>query len=458
MTPTHAATQGPRCPRPTTSLGGDWTFPTPRVEKLDNGLEVWLFHLPGQHVVALDLVQPIALDAEDPRVEGVGMLALRASDEGTINHPHGRVSQLLENVGAVYSGRTTHTVTASSLDVPATRFSDALPLFADIILRPDYAEDDIERHRALRMAEIEQTLASGSGSASMALRKVRWQEGSRNARPAGGTPATVAAITRADVLDFHERQWGPQGSVLVLGGDFAQDPMPLVASEFGGWLPAADAHAASSEAAFAGPGDASTVHLVHRPDAVQIDLRLGGIGIDRRDPEWASLQAASVAIGGSFLSRLNRVIREERGYTYGIHLASVPQREAGTWTVNANIRTEVAAEALTATLALLDVTTKPLTEEEITDATNQLVGLSPLRNDTAEAIVGQASSLAAAGMDAEQVNRHRDALRQVTAESASAAAGRILAGGRGHLVVVGNADQLNGPLEAAGFEVSAMEL
>lgn len=448
----------PRTPRPGTSLSSDWRFPTPTVRTLDNGLEVWVFDLPGQHVVAADLMQPIALDVEPRQLEGVGTLALRASDEGTRNHPAGEISELLEDGGAVYSGRAGHSFTASNLDVPLTRLDEALSLFAEIILEPAYAAEDISRHQALRVAELEQAMASGSGAAALALRKLRWSSVSRSSRPAGGAIETVQAITPADVQRFHAEQWGPQGSVLVLGGAFTADPMPLVERAFGAWQPTAAERVRASEDDFAPAAGAGTVHVVDRPDAVQIDLRLGGVAVDRRDPHWADLQVASVAIGGSFLSRLNRVIREELGYTYGIHLSASPQRHAGTWTISANIRTEVAADAIAKTLELLDVTRRPLTEAEVADAANQLIGISPLRNDTAEAIVGQASLLASAGFDAEQVNRHQQRLRQVTAESATAAAAAVLDATAAHLVVVGSAEQLEAPLRAAGFEVVPAEL
>lgn len=445
-----------RTPRPDITQDTPWSFPTPRVTHLDNGLQVWVFDLPGQHVVALDLVQPIALDAEAPEREGVGMLTLRTSDEGTLEHPGPAIAAALESVGAAFSGHAGHSATTASLDVPATRLDHALPLFAEIVQRPAFDADDVARHQALRQAEIAQSLASGAGCAALALRRLRWDETSRSARPAGGRSASVAAVTPDDVTAFHRDQWGPEGSVLVVGGDFPSDPMARLDELFGTWRPAAQERATASEDRFAAPS--GVVHLVHRPEAVQIDLRIGGQGLDRHDPRWPALQVASLAIGGSFMSRLNKVLREERGYTYGIHLAASPQRRSGTWTVSASIRTDVAADALGETLRLLDVGADPLTEREVDDAITQIVGVSPLRNDTAEAIVGQASALAAAGFDADQVNRHRERVRAVNAEQASDAAAQVLAPATGHVVVVGNADALLEPLRRAGHTVELLEL
>ena len=448
----------PRLPRPEVTHRSDWRFPLPTVTTLANGLEVWVFHLPGQHVVAMDLLQPINLDQEPAALEGVATLTLRASDEGTHDHPQGRITELLENAGAAYGGRVTHSVTASTLDVPVTRFGTALPLFAEIIQHPALAAEDVERHRGLRLAEIDQTLASGAGTAGWALRRVLWQQGSRSSRPSAGLRDTVSAISAGDVADFHRQHWGPQGSTLIVAGDFPADPMPSIEAAFGQWRHGA-ADRVQPQVLFTDtPPSGRRVHLVHRPDAVQIDLRLAGVAVDRTDPRWAPLQVATVAVGGSFLSRLNKVIREERGYTYGIHLSASPLRHLGTWTVNASIRTEVAAAALDETLRLLDVADQPLTEAETADALTQLVGIAPLRYDTAEAVVGQASVLAAAGMDADQVNRHHAALAQVTPESATQAYTSLVGPDRGHIIIVGNADELTAPLTSAGYEISHLDM
>ena len=69
--------------------------------------------------------------------------------------------------------------------------------------------------------------------------------------------------------------------------------------------------------------------LVDRPGAVQADVRLGGFGIDRLDPRWSAISVASYAMGGAFLSRLNAVLREEKGYTYGVRMNFGPLRTGG---------------------------------------------------------------------------------------------------------------------------------
>ena len=101
--------------------------------------------------------------------------------------------------------------------------------------------------------------------------------------------------------------------------------------------------------------------LVDRPGAVQADIRYGAFGIDRRDPRWSAITVASYAMGGAFLSRLNAVLREDKGYTYGVRMAFSPLRQGGSFAVQGSFRTEVVADALQITRDLIDIGPSPFT-------------------------------------------------------------------------------------------------
>jgi predicted Zn-dependent peptidase len=194
--------------------------------------------------------------------------------------------------------------------------------------------------------------------------------------------------------------------------------------------------------------------LIDRPGAVQADIRLGGFGIDRGDPRWADLQVATHALGGAFLSRLNRVLREEKGFTYGVHLVNSPMRDGGLLAVQGSFRTDVVVEALDLARRLLAVTGKPITNQEVLDAVNYTNGIAPLRYSTAQGVTERVASLVAAGLSAEFVNSNALALTRVTPESATQAISELLPPDALTLVVVGDAAALRDPLVAAGWPVT----
>lgn len=403
--------------RPRISPAPAWSFPRYDEGVLDNGLRVWAFHLPGQYVVSAGINLDLPLAAEPREREGIASITLHCLDEGTHSHPGSAYTERLENVGAVFTGAATLPGTQVGIATPVTGLADALPLLAEALTEPALADDDVARHVGLRRAELVQARANSSQLAGAVTPGTVFDAGSRASRPTGGTTATVSQVTPEAVRDFHARHYSPAGATLVLAGDFAgADPLALAETAFGGWT------APGVRAEHPAPEPTTRARrLIGREDAVQADLRLTAYGIDRIDPRWPSLQIACVAMGGAFQSRLNTVLREKRGYTYGVHMGAHPLRGAGYITVSGSFRTEVLAAAVTEAHSLLDVSRRPFTDGEVRRAVRYQTDTAPLRYATAPAVAQQALVLAANGLDPAFVDRNRQEQREVTAESATAA-------------------------------------
>ncbi len=431
--------------RPDVAPPAPWSFPVPERTALANGLKVLLFHRPGQHVVSAGLVLDLPLGVEPRGLEGVATLALRCLDEGTRTHPGLSFSEALESEGAALAASAGLSATQVYLDVPARRLERALPLLAEAVIEPTLAAADVERHRDLRLAEIEQARANSAQRAGLEFRRAAIDPAARAGRPAGGEAGTVAAITHDDVRRFHATHYGPEAGTLILAGDFAADPLPAIEAAFGGWSVATPA--VTHERPAAAP---PRTLVIDRPGAVQADVRIGRLGIGRSDPRWAALQIGTFALGGAFLSRLNKVLREERGYTYGVHVVNQPFREGGLSALQGSFRTEATGAAVAESLALLDVTTAPFTTSEVTNAIAYAIGVAPLRYATASGVTEQVAGLAAAGLGPEYVDRYTEALRGVTPAAATAAVGELLPPSGLSIVIVGDAAVLVRDLARAG--------
>ncbi|HEX8508278.1 MAG TPA: pitrilysin family protein [Propionibacteriaceae bacterium] len=438
-------------PQPPIGPPAHWSFPTPTSATLSNGIEVLTYHLPGQYAIAAHLVLDVPLNAEERDLEGVGTICSRVLDEGTRSHAGEEFAELLETEGAGFGVDINLSGLEAMLDVPATRLERALELFAEAVTEPALAAEDVDRHVQLRLAEIEQAHANSAQAASIAFRSAVFDPASRASRMNGGEPDTVARVTAEDVRQFHADYFGPRGATLVLAGDFGygglpSDPVELAERSFGAWR--TDQRVAS----YAEPVPSAPVaRLVDRPGSVQADVRLGGYGINRSDPRWADITVASYAMGGAFLSRLNAVLREEKGYTYGVRMQFSPMRTGGTFAVSGSFRTDVVAESLVEARRLLDVDGAPLTQREVDEAVAYFVGVSPLRYATADGVAEQAATQRLAGLGEDYVDANLRALRAVTPESATEAYQSLVHPDSLTLVVVGDAEQIRGPLQEAGF-------
>lgn len=263
-----------------------------------------------------------------------------------------------------------------------------------------------------------------------------------------GEPETLARVTGADVRAHRETYFGPDRSVLILSGDFDQPHVDAAVEVLGAWQ-----NPRQQRAPHENPGTrAPAAYLVDRPGSVQADVRVGWFTIDRTDPRWPDLEIAGNALGGAYLSRLNRVLREEKGFTYGASLVLAPLRDGGYTYAQGSFRNEVVGQALELVPELLDTEASPITADEVTRARDYLTGTSPLRYATASGVTTGVLSLMAVGLDAGFVDAQLRAYRRVTPESASHAAKELVDPAHSTLVVVGDAGALEPQLRAAGWD------
>lgn len=441
--------------RPAVGPARGWDFPQPRELWLNNGLRVWLFDLAGQHLISAQIILDAPLSCEPAGLEGVATIAVRGSDEGSLNYPGHRLAEAIEDIGATYGGSARLSATVCQLEVPGTRLAPALRLLGEIVQHPSYDPTDVARHVALRVAEIEQTMAHSTALAQLGFQRAIFDPNSRAGRPSAGQLATVKQIGRDDVASFHDRWWRPSGATLVLAGDLPPQVAAWAEEAFGQWTPVGAAPAVEN---IRPNPTAPVIWLIDRPDAVQTDLMIGSFAPGREDPRWAGLEVGACAMGGSFGSRLNQVLREERGYTYGAHAAFRALRQHGSFVMQASCRTEVAAEATATALDLLDVSGAEFTAAEIADARTYLLGIAPLHFQTADAIADQASVLASVGLPASWPIHNQTQLTAVTAETASAAFSEVVRPESLSIVMCGDAAQLSDDLAARGLAAQVIEI
>jgi zinc protease len=434
-------------PRPTIAPAVVWAFPAPQRARLSNDIELMLFDLPGQHVISAHLVLDVPLNAEPRDIEGVATICARTLDEGTLRHNGEEFAELLETEGAGFGVDLSLSGTQIILDVPASHLDRALELFAEAVTQPSLADRDVNRHVQLRLAEIEQAHANPAHAASIAFRAAVFEEVKRAARMNGGEPDTVSQVTPDTVGAFHHDHFGPAGATLILAGDFADDPIAVAERSLGSWRNDDQQRVTIEDPT---PGPQRTL-LIDRPGAVQADVRFGSFGIDRLDPRWAAISIASYAMGGAFLSRLNAVLREEKGYTYGVRMNFGPLRTGGSFAVQGSFRTEVVADALEISRDLIKVDSAPFTSQEVNDAVAFFAGVSPLRYATAEGVADQAATQVLAGLPDDYVDRSLALLRSVTPEAATEAYSSVVHPDELTLVVVGDAERLADPIRALGF-------
>ncbi|MGW2252721.1 M16 family metallopeptidase [Kitasatospora sp. NPDC001660] len=380
-------------PQPRPGTPSPWAFPAPERTALGNGITVLHCHRPGQQLVAVEVLVDAPLAAEPAGLDGIAAILARALSEGTDTLTAEEFAAELERAGATLDAHADHPCIRVSLEVPASRLQRGLALLADALRAPALPEDEIERLVANRLDEIVHEQANPARRAAKALYAELFDAADRLSRPRGGTADTVKSIDRAAVKAFYDTHVRPATSTVVVVGDLTGVDLPaLLESTLGAWTGSAGTAGVHAPVT---ADDRGRVVIVDRPDSVQTQLLIGRIGPDRHDPAWSAQILGTYCLGGTLTSRLDRVLREEKGYTYGVRAFAQPLRSAADGSgrsllaISGSVDTASTAPALKDTWTILrTLAAEGLTDAERDEAVQFLVGVAPLKYETAGSVAG----------------------------------------------------------------------
>ncbi|HUQ44608.1 MAG TPA: pitrilysin family protein [Candidatus Limnocylindria bacterium] len=440
--------------RPTHGEPRPYHFPRFERQELSNGLGLIAVHLPGRALVTASLVLPSGAVDEPPELGGVTSLMARALTEGTNRHDAIGLTEAAERLGASLHAEAGWDGLSISVDVPAERLGSALELVAEIAQEPTFPADDIDRMREERRNDLLQGRADPRRRADDGFVETIYAPTSPYGRASGGTEATVPQLTRDAVVDVHSKRLDPARMTLIIGGDLdvvGEDVRAIAESRFEAWAANPFAEAPIEPQVRAARNE-RIIRVLHRPGSVQTEIRVGHVGLPRKIPDFHALAVMGAILGGLFNSRLNRKLREEKGYTYGAGAGFDLRRGAGPFAVRAAVNTEVTVPAIQDILAELDaMRAAPPATNELDAARDYLVGVFPLRFETPAPVVGAIAGLIIHGLPMDELDRYRPAIEAVSAADVQSTAERHIKPDELAIVLVGDADAILPTLEGAAL-------
>ena len=428
--------------RPQVTPTQPWAFPVPTEHVLGNGVRVLLHDLPGQYVLSLRVVVPLAVSAEPAGQEGIASMTARLLDEGTASLGSDEFAELMERHGMVLGAGVSDGGLLVDVDVSQRHLATAAGLLTQALAAPAFPEDEVRRILRNRLAEIEQERASSAHRASKEFARTLWDPADRASRPTGGTPESIGALTRDDLVEFHATHVGPDGATVVVAGDLTDvDVLAVLEATLGTW--SAPRHTPSARPVPPLPAaDAARVVVVDRPGSVQTEIVVGRPGPDRSTPHgWAPHPVLSFVLGGSPSARIDAVLREEKGYTYGIRSTFRPRVAGGTFVTSGSVRSEVTGESVEILLGILDGARDGFTDAELRTGVDYVAMTAPGRYATADAVADESATLALEGLPGDFPTRNLLAVNALTLADLDAAYGRVVTG-EWTVVLVGDAAQV----------------
>jgi zinc protease len=448
--------------RPVPGHPRPYEFPATIRTVLANGLRVVATPMPGRALIAASLMVRHGAVDEPDRLGGATVLAARGLTEGTELRDAIALTEAAERLGASLHAEAGWDASSAGLDVPASHLEPALALLAEIVRRPTFPEAEMERLRDERLTDLLQARADPRRRADEAFVDAIYAPSSPYHRPSGGTSETVAGLTAGDVRAVHARGFAPGEAALLVAGEIDPGEIVRIAeSQLGDWVAlAGEPDAVDRPAGSWGgvPIDDRTgvttpfVRVIDRPGAVQTEIRVGHPGLPRRHPDYHAVSVMSAILGGLFNSRLNRNLREDKGYTYGAGAGFDMRRGRGPFSARAAVNTGATVPALRELLGELKrIREAPVTDAELRAARDYLVGVFPLRFETPGPVAGSLGGLFVHDLPDDELIRYRHAIEAVTAEDALRVAREHIHPEGLAIVLVGDHGEFAGELDDGGF-------
>lgn len=436
-------------PMPTVGPEVAFTLPTPEAAALSNGAGVWVVSRPELPLVTLVLSVPGGSAVDPAGKEGAAALADRLLTQGAGKLGAAAFAEAVERLGIQLDVSTGRAASTISMSFTKDQLGPALDLLADMVLRPKFATSDFARERGILLSDLKMAQDEPVAVAS----KLAWSRWFGAAHPYGrppeGTVAGMQAVTLKDAKAYYARAWNAAGARFTVAGAVTKD-------EIVGQL----------EARLGKPWKAGTpatvklppvpaneklpIVVVDKPGSAQTVFYLVFSGPAFGDASAPPVNAGTIVLGGTFTSRLNALLREKRGYTYGVRARVDGLPGAGVRTIATRIRTDATAPAMVDLVAELASIRAGVTPEEVTKAR------AAFRQDLVEAmqsregIAGTFASWHAAGLAPSALAGELAAMQALTPEAVSSAMSAYDPA-KAVIVLVGDKAVIEKPLADAGF-------
>ena len=435
-----------RPPRPLAAR--EVQFPPYEMRTLANGLRVIAVLHHEQPVVTMRLLVRAGAAQDPPGKGGLAALAASLLDQGTTTRSAEAVADQIDFIGGALNVGAGTDLTFANTVVMKDSFAFGMDLLADVLRNPAFTPGEIDRQKEQARSSLQVSSRDPDYIAGAVFDRLVFGFHPYGL-PSGGTPESLASITRDDLLAFHRRHFVPNNMILAIVGDVTgAEAFAAAERVFGSW-PRAEVPVSRP---IDPPPSARRIVVVDKPDSVQTEIRVGMIAIPRKHPDHMAWDLAVKILGGEGANRLHRVLRSERGLTYGASADTQARQQAGDFVAETDTRTETTGEALRLMIdEFARLPRERVGERELADAQAYLEGAFPLTIETPNEIATQILNVLAYDLPVEEIPTYRERVGAVTPADVQRVAREYIKPDRLSIVLVGNAQFFLRQLSSLGF-------
>ncbi|MGE3844369.1 MAG: M16 family metallopeptidase [Vicinamibacterales bacterium] len=436
------------------SLGEAPTVRFPAVQRatLTNGLRVLLLERPTSPLVNLSLAVDAGSSADPADQAGIAAFTLALLTQGTTTRDAFQIDEALTSGGARISTRNALDLSFVRLEALPQQLAPALTIFADVVVNPTFPESMVQLEQRLRLARIAQEKAQPVSAALRLLPPLLYGATHPYGKPFSGSgyESTIAQLGRADLATWHRTWFQPGNSTLVVTGRARlAELIPMLERVFAGWKPGEAPRKTLDRVAPA----TRALYVVDKPDAPQSVIVAAHLSEPGGHVDDLAIETVMRAFGGIATSRLNRNLRLDKHWSYGVSASLTDARGPRPLFVVAPVQADKTVESMREILQeYRDISgARPIAGEEFASTMrNQLMGL-PGRFETLDALEAAAVDLVNLGYADDYFAEYANRVRSLD-ESALASAGRRFIRPESLTwVVIGDLKQIESGLRGLGF-------
>jgi zinc protease len=428
-------------------------FPEIRTAELSNGLRVLLAERHAVPVVNVTLMVDAGYAADQFGIPGTATLAMDMLDEGTESMNALEISELEQSLGAEIGAGSGLDTSFVQLEAIKANLDDSLELFTDVALNPSFPEGDLNRLKQMQIARIQREKTTPIQMALRIFPKLMYGEGHAYANPFTGSGFVdgVTKIDRDELVKFHDTWFKPNNSTLIVVGDTTMDEMkPKLEALFKNWK--------KGKVPVKNIGDVKQaakprIYVIDRPGSPQSVILAGHVSLPKNNPDELAVESMNQVLGGTFTSRVNMNLREDKHWSYGSRTILVDAKGPRPFVAFAPVQTDKTAESMQELVNEMSgiVGDHPVEQDELDKVqANRILSL-PGSWETSGEVSGAIQEIVEFGLPLDYYNNFAARVQSLQLADVRGAAGRVVHPGSITWVVVGDRSQIEEKIRELGW-------
>jgi len=450
----HATTEGAdRSALPETN-----TFPTVKFAEfersnLSNGLELIVANRAAVPVVNLLMRFDAGYASDQFGEPGTSSLAMAMLDEGTRTRTALEISDELARLGAYFGAGSGIDASGVSISALKENLDESLELFADVVLNPAFPQKELDRLRKARLAQIKQEKAQPFGIALRILPALMYGRDHAYSLPltGSGTEESVARITRDSLVNYHKTWFKPNNATMIVVGDTTMDEIkPKLEKLFRRWQPG---DVPTKNIGNVDLPDQERIYIVDRPGAVQSIIFAANVAPPVGQGNEIAIETMNDIIGGSFTSRINMNLREDKHWAYGARSVIVSTKGQRPFIAYAPVQTDKTMESMAEIKRELEeyLGENPATDEELDKVKNNNTLSLPGRWETANAVLRDIAEIVTYDLPDDYWDTYVDNVRNLSLDQIAESADDVIKPHNLVWVVIGDREKIESRISELEF-------